>query len=234
VNNVARPITITNEWQRYEYTAVASGTSGQIGIQLATSGDEVMICHAQAELGAASTSPIYGTEGGLVTRNADIELTVETAGLLAAIVSTGLTMYAEFGYLPAVAGGALVGIGNSAAGLGGKGIGCYLRADSLKFAMEILDDVSARTRITSIDRAAGKNKIIVRYNPAGTFDFFGNGVKSTHTSAVTPVTTITAANVVRFPSLINVAFFQANFSLNKYYHILSLLSDAQCIQLTTL
>jgi hypothetical protein len=71
VNNVARPITITDEWQRYEYAAAALTTSGQIGIQLATSGDEVMICHAQAELGAASTSPIYGTEGGTRTREAD-------------------------------------------------------------------------------------------------------------------------------------------------------------------
>jgi hypothetical protein len=71
VNNVARPITITNEWQRYEYAAAANDTSGQICIQLATSGDEVMICHAQAELGANSTSPIYGTEGGTRTREAD-------------------------------------------------------------------------------------------------------------------------------------------------------------------
>jgi hypothetical protein len=71
VNNVARPITITNEWQRYEYAAVALTTSGQIGIQLATSGDEVMVCHAQPELGATSTSPIYGTEGGVIVRVAD-------------------------------------------------------------------------------------------------------------------------------------------------------------------
>jgi hypothetical protein len=88
VNNVARPITITNEWQRYEYAAAASGTSGQIGIQLATSGDEVMVCHAQPELGATSTSPIYGVEGGLVTRNLDQIFKLNSSDLIGQIEGT--------------------------------------------------------------------------------------------------------------------------------------------------
>jgi len=40
-------------------------------LKLATSGDVVEICHAQLEVGAASTSPIYGAEVMALTRLKD-------------------------------------------------------------------------------------------------------------------------------------------------------------------
>ncbi len=51
--------TITSSWQRFETTALSANTSGQIGVKLATAGDEVMIYYAQPEVGSSATSPVY-------------------------------------------------------------------------------------------------------------------------------------------------------------------------------
>jgi len=81
INNTDRAITLTTDWQRFEYAAAAAGATGQAGVKLATSGDEVMICHQQTAVGTVATSPIYAAiEGSSETRNADnISLTGASA-----------------------------------------------------------------------------------------------------------------------------------------------------------
>ena len=73
INDTDRAITVTPEWTQVSYSVAASSTSGQIGIKLATSGDEVMICHAQMVASTVVSSPIGGAEGSQQTRNADVD-----------------------------------------------------------------------------------------------------------------------------------------------------------------
>jgi hypothetical protein len=120
VNNTARAVTVTSDWTKVEYAAAASGTSGQIGIQLATAGDEVMICHAQPEAGTKSTSPIYGTEGSLLTRNADA---ISKTGASALIGQTEGSIAFEF---DAGSGFDLYVNSLSATGLTGSVKGCFV------------------------------------------------------------------------------------------------------------
>lgn len=86
INTADRVKTITSEWQRFDYVAAAAGTSGQIGVKLGTSGDEVLICHAQPELGADASSPIGGAEGSTQTRNADV---IEVTGIGSLLPESG-------------------------------------------------------------------------------------------------------------------------------------------------
>jgi hypothetical protein len=75
VDDSSNSITLTTEWQRFSVTKNSTSTTGNIGVRLATSGDVVMICFAQLELGSVATSPIYAAvEGSSETRNADVIL----------------------------------------------------------------------------------------------------------------------------------------------------------------
>jgi len=223
VNNVARAITITSEWKRYEYAAAASGTSGQIGIQLATSGDEVMICHAQVELGTTSTSPIYGTEGGLVTRNAD---NIVKAGASALIGQTEGTVFVELDFSAPVSDNSniflLYNTGFS------DYIWLYRRANgSLRIASNKNNSVG--TILTTEIISVVKHKIAVRYKS-------GDWAISIDGASV-----ITSSNTVNFPNeLVNI-LVAGNISFgiasNIYYNVIllkSALSNAQLQQLTTL
>ena len=75
VNNTDRAVIVTSEWTRVQYAAAAAGTTGQLGIKMATAGDEVMVCYMPIEAGTVATSPIGGAEGSTQTRNADVEVT---------------------------------------------------------------------------------------------------------------------------------------------------------------
>lgn len=89
VNGTDRAVTITSEWTRVQYAAAAAGTTGQIGIKMATAGDEVMMCYMPIEAGTVATSPIGGTEGTTQTRNADAE-TVDVPVGVTQIILTDL------------------------------------------------------------------------------------------------------------------------------------------------
>lgn len=76
---------MADSWYRYDVVSTSNSTSGQIGVKLATSGDEVYIFAAQPEEGSYPTSWIYdGTEGSTTTRLADdISLaTLQSSNLL--------------------------------------------------------------------------------------------------------------------------------------------------------
>ena len=69
---ISEGIELSDGWSRYDVTSESTSTDGQIGVKLATSGDEVLIFFAQSEAGSYSTTPIWdGSEGATVTRVAD-------------------------------------------------------------------------------------------------------------------------------------------------------------------
>ena len=77
VENVTTPITVTNEWTRVSLTTTSTTTTIRIGINLATSGDEVYVWGAQLEQQSYATSYIP-TVAGTVTR---VEETCSKNGL---------------------------------------------------------------------------------------------------------------------------------------------------------
>ena len=82
INTADRAITLTSEWQRFDYAAVAESTSGQAGVKLAVSGDVIQICYSAVEAAATASSPIYGAETGTQTRNADVIVKTGAADLI--------------------------------------------------------------------------------------------------------------------------------------------------------
>jgi len=87
VNNTDRAVTVTSEWTRVQYAAAAAGATGQLGIKMATAGDEVMVCYMPIEAGTVATSPIGGAEGATQTRNADVETVNVPAGVTQIILT---------------------------------------------------------------------------------------------------------------------------------------------------
>ena len=91
-NGTDREITVTSDWQRFSYTATSAGTTGQIGIRLATSGDEVMICQADVIQANVGSSPIF-TDGATVTRLADVVSITDATILFGSKVGTIITEF---------------------------------------------------------------------------------------------------------------------------------------------
>jgi len=93
-NNAETEITTTTAWQRFDVTSESTSTSGQIGIKLATSGDEVYIYGADMEAGSYPTSYIRSEAGGTVTRSADAVTGAGDATTFASVNSSGV-LYVE-------------------------------------------------------------------------------------------------------------------------------------------
>jgi hypothetical protein len=71
INDVDVPITVTADWQRYSYTAVANSTTGRVGVRLTANGDAVDIYGGQLELLPYMTSYIPTTSAA-VSRAAEM------------------------------------------------------------------------------------------------------------------------------------------------------------------
>jgi len=227
--------TLPNGWYRIQIFINTASANGLQDRPLINCGDNQSFGIANADwiLGVTnSTSHIVSDSGTISTRNAELYLTNTITNLINSIISNGLTMYAEIDKMPATGFMFIFGIGNNAVGGGAKGIGILYNQTLTRLQVELHGDNGGRQiKTSSLIRAAGKNKLIIRYNPTGLLDFFLNGAKSTHDATVTAVTGITADNKVRFPALLNDA--NSIFTFEKYYHFLSPLSDVECINRTT-
>ena len=81
IENISIPITITDEWARYSFTAQSSNGVLRSGILLNVAGDEVYVWGAQLEQGSYATSYIP-TQGGVVTRNNDSCIQTVPSGII--------------------------------------------------------------------------------------------------------------------------------------------------------
>ena len=81
-NSQGTVITVTSEWQRFEFTRTQVGTSATYGLDLRSataSVSDILVYQGQLELGTVASSPIE-TNGAIATRPADVA-TLDTTGL---------------------------------------------------------------------------------------------------------------------------------------------------------
>lgn len=93
VENTNTPVSITNEWTKISLATTSTSTTIRIGINLATSGDEVYIWGGQLEQRGNATSYIPNLTTGSSTRVAE---TLSKTGLGSYIDSTKGTVFCEF------------------------------------------------------------------------------------------------------------------------------------------
>jgi hypothetical protein len=95
IENISTPITITDEWARYSFTAQSSNGLLRSGILLSNAGDEVYVWGSQLEQQSYATSYIP-TNGAIATRYAD---ECNSAGTSDTFNSSEGVLYAEMAAL---------------------------------------------------------------------------------------------------------------------------------------
>jgi hypothetical protein len=236
VNDVDRAVILTTAWQRFEYAAAASGATGQCGIKLATSGDEVMVCHIQPESNVNSdstaTSTIYGVEGSLLTRNADL---INKTSVGALIGQDEGTIYAEINWNERKEIGSpvtgIVTLNNNVNNLNNCIlIGIERRATlSNQFFSLIQVGNSAQAVLIGLSVSTGFYKIALAYKQ-NDFALYVNGVsQSTANSGNVPTT-----NEVRIGTRFSTDVRSMHDSVTKAVIFKTRLSNIQLQQLTTL
>ena len=93
VENANTPVTITDEWTRVSLAVTSTSTTIRIGLNLATSGDEVYVWGAQLEQLGYATSYIANLTTGSSTRVAE---SMSKTGLSDYIDSTKGTLFCNF------------------------------------------------------------------------------------------------------------------------------------------
>ena len=218
-NGTDRTITVTNDWTRVTYSSVASATTGQIGIKLATSGDEVMICQADVVNAAAVSSPIF-TAGATVTRLSD---GIATSAISLSPESS--TWYAEFSNANQLASGSygvMQKINNTA-----YKIGLGLTAGNRRFILLNYENSVETFALTAsaIITEFAFTKIAIKATTTS-IKLFVNGVMA---ASLSGSYSINQYNQINYNS-VSTAFKMMLFK-NAVY---SDLTDAECIALTTL
>jgi len=215
--NSWQAVTITTTPQRFEVTQVASASTRFPGIK-ATAAYSIFAWGAQLELGAYPTSYIPTTSAS-VTRNADVmtRSNIFTEGL---ITAAGGTWFVELrNNVPLIRDANTAGL-NLDTILGTNGLS--LRNNSAGTRLTVSKYIaSARTDlyVTTTNTC----KIAIKWNGT-TADIFENGVKVV---SATPFTTTAM-------QLINGTSADVSKTINQMALFPTPLSDAECINITTL
>ena len=229
VNNADRLVTVTDDWTPLIDTRAATSTSGQIGIKLATAGDEILIYNANQVAGVIDRPVTINAslDGTLVTRNADV---ISKTGASALIGQTEGTFFIDFEITQLGLDGCPIVIYNPAA-LGGGVQGRIL--------IQITQDNQIQARI-QFDSSSGTYglftlgtdrifKIAIGYKVNNSVIVANGSVKGTRSTTTIP------SNL----SSINVGSFQTNAGqssliIHDFWLTNTRLSDTELQQLTTL
>jgi hypothetical protein len=222
VENANTLISVTNEWQRFTATVTSTSTTIRIGIALATSGDAVAIWGGQLELGAYPTTYIPTTTAS-ATRVADSfsRNNIYTNGL---ITSSGGTWFVELrntiAYVRDSSGYALF-ISTSSNGFGGDGFVIY-NSSASSIRPQLIKFVGGSASVV-YSFGADNIKLAIKWD-GSTADVFANGTKVVSATSYTSTLMQFIGNGTQpYPT-----FIQA-MGLHP-----TPLTDAQCIELTTL
>jgi hypothetical protein len=227
-----------NGWYRISATKTASSTgSGSLaisGIPTATSGrrpsytgsgQSIYIWGAQLELGSYSTSYIP-TQAATVTRNAD---SISKTGISSLIGQTEGTMYAEVDLSIQSEAGLfrrILMISN-----GTETDSTYLRVTSGNIVQFVSFDGTVQTLINSISSISGNVKIAATYK-TNEFKLYINGVlQGTDLLGSIPATR-SILRIGNSDALISTHNLNDRIELATLFQ--TALTDAQCIELTTL
>ncbi len=234
INNADKVINVTNDWTRVEYAAEASGTSGQIGLKLATSGDEVMICHAQGEAGSNASTTIGGAEGSQQTRNADVVVRTNAADLIGQTEGTIVVNFFKLLNLDPNRRILFIGDGgtnyNNRIDISNAGTGV-----SDKLFVGIINNNVTQYLHQSVNSYLGMVKLVLVYSPTKASCFI-NGVKINESlSAITlSLLSTIAIGQVDNQSKPSAGLLFLNDPIYNVQIYRTALTDAQCIALTTL
>ena len=233
VNNADRLVTVTDDWTPLIDTRAATSTSGQIGIKLATAGDEILIYNANQAAGVHDRAVTINAslDGTLVTRNDDNPYKTNIAALIG---QTEGTVFIEcdiqqLGLIRMFWTLQLLHWINESIRIETT-LSNLLRIN-IRSGGNIIIDISSTSVISN-----GINKIAVAYK-TGTNQLvvYRNGVKFIETT----VNTLPTMNGVMLGNRSNdlgvlVSEFPINANINDFWLTNTRLSDTELQQLTTL
>jgi hypothetical protein len=225
VENINTPITVTDEWQRFEATDESTTTTIRIGINIATSGDEVYVWRGQLETGVVASSSIH-TEAVTVTRLKD---QITNGGTVNDFNSEEGVLFWELKGFPNDPNTRRLSISD---GTSNNRLEVGLTPSSTNFTIVFAvngSNIIVNTAIDILDQTV-MNKIAVKYK-SGDFAIYLNGASIyTNTATYTPVPN--SLNQLKFTKSDDTSlnFFGKTKQIKVYK---TALSDAELIELTT-
>jgi hypothetical protein len=227
VENANTLIAVTSDWQRFTATVTSTTTTIRIGINLATSGDAVAVWGGQIEAGSYATSyiPTQGATAG-VTRVAEVCNQTPPSGIIGQTEGTIFAHFKRNGNI--VSRGGVVFLRED-----------FLRGLSINYINNTLYAISRNDAATTtvvlktpfdINETA---KVAITYN-GSVFSGFLNGVKIFTDSVFNPFDTIVTEIRVSYGANSGSDIEIAPNSMKDVRVYTTVLTDQECINLTTL
>jgi len=226
IENIATPIAVTSEWQRFSVTATATTTSGRAYVRVDTSGDEVEVWGAQLEdngvLGGGDYMTSYiRTNGSSVTRIADAVSGNSSLGQV--INSSEGVLYAEMSALANDGTTRAISLDNGSTSVGAI---IRFRPTTNEFQFLLKDSVNPDVGNTLIlSDATQTNKFALKWK-SGDITLWVNGVEE-----------LTASGTMNISGLTDISFstFGTFYGKVKDLRVYdTALTDAELTTLTTL
>jgi hypothetical protein len=225
VENANTLIAVTSDWQRFTATVTSTTTTIRIGINLATSGDAVAVWGGQIEAGSYATSYIP-TQGATATRVAEVCSQTPPSGIIGQTEGTIFAHFKRNGNI--VSRGGVVFLRED-----------FLRGLSINYINNTLYAISRNDAATTtvvlktpfdINETA---KVAITYN-GSVFSGFLNGVKIFTDSVFNPFDTIVTEIRVSYGANSGSDIEIAPNSMKDVRVYTTVLTDQECINLTTL